>query len=281
MKKIIAWFSGGITSAVACKLAIDKYGPENCRVIFIDTRNEHEDTYRFLKDCQKWYGLEIETIASDSYSSIEETWFRHLSLNTAKGAICSYKLKRVVREKWQKTNEYSNQVFGFEDSLREIGRARALELNHPKTRPVFPLIEHGLTKSDCLKIVSGAGITLPVAYSMGFHNNNCLKTGCVQGGIGYWKKIQKELPEVFEKMAKVEHDLTRLKGSPVTMLKTEKHGLIFLKENPDYPEMKSIEAVKGRKVNPLIDCNGFCGVNELSEINQTQFEINWEQIGEL
>jgi PP-loop superfamily ATP-utilizing enzyme len=37
--KVIAWWSGGITSAVACKIAIDLFGKENCRVIMIDTKN--------------------------------------------------------------------------------------------------------------------------------------------------------------------------------------------------------------------------------------------------
>jgi len=38
MKKIICWWSGGITSAVACKIAIDSFGIENCQVIMIDTK---------------------------------------------------------------------------------------------------------------------------------------------------------------------------------------------------------------------------------------------------
>ena len=41
MEKVIAWWSGGITSAVACKLAIDFYGKDNVQVLFIDTQNEH------------------------------------------------------------------------------------------------------------------------------------------------------------------------------------------------------------------------------------------------
>ena len=37
-KDIVCWWSGGVTSAVACKIAIDLYGLENCRFIFIDTK---------------------------------------------------------------------------------------------------------------------------------------------------------------------------------------------------------------------------------------------------
>ena len=56
MEKIIGWWSGGNTSAVACKIGIDLYGKENVRIVFIDTHNEDVDTYRFMKDCADWYG---------------------------------------------------------------------------------------------------------------------------------------------------------------------------------------------------------------------------------
>ena len=106
MEDIICWWSGGVTSAVACKLAIYLFGIDNCKIIMIDTRNEDEDTYRFKSDCEKWYGKKIETIDNfgTDYDSVESTWYEHLSMNVATGAICSYKLKRVCREKWQKIN---------------------------------------------------------------------------------------------------------------------------------------------------------------------------------
>ena len=51
---IICWWSGGITSAVACKIAIDDHGvSQPVRIIFLDTGNEHDDTYRFMKDCEE------------------------------------------------------------------------------------------------------------------------------------------------------------------------------------------------------------------------------------
>ena len=55
---VVCWWSGGVTSAVACKIAIDTYGLENCSLYFIDTKNESDDTYRFKKDCEAWYGCE-------------------------------------------------------------------------------------------------------------------------------------------------------------------------------------------------------------------------------
>ena len=86
---VICWWSGGVTSAVACKIAIDLFGKENCRVIFIDTRNEDDDTYRFKDDCSKWYSLPIELISSNKRSCIQEVWEDGLYLNVAGGAPCS------------------------------------------------------------------------------------------------------------------------------------------------------------------------------------------------
>lgn len=44
-KPVIAWWSGGVTSAVACKWAIDWFGLDSVRIVFIDTKNEDDDTY--------------------------------------------------------------------------------------------------------------------------------------------------------------------------------------------------------------------------------------------
>lgn len=279
--KIVNWWSGGITSAVACKISIDLFGAENNIVLFIDTFNEDKDTYRFKEDCEKWYGIPIQTLTAidgEKYRSIEDVWVKFKSLNVANGAICSSELKRAVRLKWEKENEYDYQVIGFD--IDEPKRAKSMTMNYPKAKTIYPLLLKGLTKKDCLNIITEANIDIPKAYKLGFHNNNCLNTGCVQGGIGYWQKMEKDFPEKFDKMAKVEHDLTDIKGKPVTMLKDQAKGggLIFLKPHPNYPDIKDISMKKGRPPKPLFECNSFgCGVNDLEEANKTQLEINYEE----
>jgi len=277
-KDIIAWWSGGVTSAVTCKICIDTYGKERVRVIFIDTHNEHEDTYRFKKDCEKWYGIDIETISNigDKYEKIQDVWTKHKSLNVAHGAVCSSELKRNAREKWEKNNEFTYQAFGFD--VDETRRAKGMKLNHSRAKPIFPLLMHYYSKKDCINIIQDSGIEVPVMYKMGFLNNNCFKTGCVQGGIGYWQKMKRDFPEKFEAMGKVEHDLTKLKGTPVTMLKDQSKGggLVFLKPHPDYPDVKDITMMKGREPKPLFECNGFCGVNDLEERKPEEQDINYQ-----
>jgi 3'-phosphoadenosine 5'-phosphosulfate sulfotransferase (PAPS reductase)/FAD synthetase len=276
---VICWWSGGITSAVACLKAIELYGRDKCRVIFIDTNNEDSDTYRFMKNCEVMYGLPIETITSNRHKSVQDVWYKYNSLNVANGAVCSSEMKRRVREDWQKENKWLHQVFGFE--MEESKRAKSMVLNHSKTNPIFPLMMYGLSKKDCINIIEEIGINPPRMYQLGFHNNNCFTTGCVQGGIGYWQKMRDEFPDKFNKMAEVEHDLTERKGKPVTMLKDQSgkakqngNFQVFLKPHPNYPNYKDLSMMTGREVKPLMECNGFCGVNDLEERSATEQEIN-------
>lgn len=274
-KPVIAWWSGGVTSAVACKMAIDLFGVDNVRIVFIDTFNEDDDTYRFKEDCERWYGKYIETAYRTEYTNIKQVWYKFLSLNVAHGAICSSELKRDLRIKFLAENEWSYNVFGFD--IDEPKRAKAMAKNYPEASPLFLLLMEGKAKRDCIKEIEGAGIEIPRAYKLGFNNNNCLKSGCVQGGIGYWQKMKLDFPEKFFEMGKVEHELTDLKGTPVTMLKDQSKGggLVFLLPHPDYPNIKDISMMKGRPPKPLTDCNGFCGINDL-EKNPTENEINYQ-----
>ena len=288
---IACWWSGGVTSAVAVKKTIELYGKENCRILFIDTKNEHDDTYRFLIDCEKWYGMPIETITGlgQKYKSIADIWREKKTLNSATGAICSSELKRKVREKYQKQNpEFIYNVFGYD--LDEAKRAKGMTMNNPKVKAIYPLMMFGLFKKDCIKIIEESGIKIPIGYYMGFLNNNCLKTGCVQGGIGYWQKWERDDIELFNRMADLEHELTDLRGFPVTMLKDQsneskeklkidkkdKSVLVFLKPHPKYSN-KSLIDMPQQKVEPLIDCNGYCGTYDLEpKMKEFAQQINFQ-----
>ena len=127
-------------------------------------------------------------------------------------------------------------------------------------------------------------------YQLGFQNNNCFATGCVQGGIGYWQKMKNEFPDKFDVMADLEHELTELKGEPITMLKDQsndakekmksdvKSHLVFLKFNTKYPNNKCLDDMPLRKVEPLFECNGMCGINDLSERSKTEMDLNFAEL---
>jgi len=238
----ILWFSAGATSAVACKLAIERYGRKNVKIFYFHITTAHQDNFRFIKDCEKWYGVKIEITSSKKFNNQFDVIKKTRYVNGAGGARCTTELKRAVREKIQKELKYTGQVFGFEFNKKEIERSKRVpkEIN-----PIFPLIDEKLTKENCLSILLSAGIELPAMYKLGYPNNNCI--GCVKGGMGYWNKIRIDFPEIFNKMAKAEREVGR------SCLKDDK-GLIYL---------DTLQPSRGKKLEVIIpDCGFFCGDTE-------------------
>lgn len=234
----LLWFSCGATSAVACKIAINRYGKDNVRVIYFDIDSAHRDNARFIEDCEEWYGVPIELHRGkyhDQFHVIAKTKY----VNGAEGARCTGELKRKIREKLEKTIDFDGQVFGFEFTHKEIERSKRI----PDTcKPIFPLIDNRISKENCLQMIKDEGIELPEMYKLGYPNNNCI--GCVKGGAGYWNKIRIDFPGYFNKMAKLEREVGR------SCLKDD-NGLIFLDE---------LKEDAGRELKILVpECGFFCG----------------------
>ena len=80
----ICWFSCGISSFVACYLAKDVD-----EIIYTHVANQHEDSLRFLHDCEKLLGRKIHILQSDKYDSVDDVIERTRCINTAYGAPCT------------------------------------------------------------------------------------------------------------------------------------------------------------------------------------------------
>lgn len=239
---VIAWFSCGATSAVACKIALQLY--DNVRIIYIDTHSAHPDNKRFIHDCEIWYNQEIEQISSDKFDNVFHVLNHFRYINGPSGAPCTLHLKKMVRYQIEKEiRQWKGQVWGFDFCEREINRAIRFKQQNPNNKPLFPLIEKQLTKTDCLAILLKAGIKLPIMYQLGYNNNNCI--GCVKGGMSYWNKIRIDFPETFLHMATLERKIN------ATCLKDD-CGRIFLDE---------LDPNRGDNLKTLIpDCSLFCAI---------------------
>lgn len=218
--KIIAWFSCGATSAVACKLALQMY--ENVEIFYIDTGSAHEDNMRFLTECEQWFGRKIHWRKSRTYSSVQDVLRKTHFINSPHGAACTKLLKKEVRSEIEnELKVWDGQVWGFDYCKREINRAIRFKQQYPYTKPLFPLIDKCITKNDALAMLQKAGIEIPMMYRLGYDNNNCI--GCVKGGMGYWNKMRRDFPERFKEMAEIEREID------ATCLSDET-GRIFLDE---------------------------------------------------
>jgi len=239
MNRYISWFSCGATSAVATMIALNKY--DDLNIVYVDTGSEHSDNKRFIKDCEKWYGQEIQVLKSPHYNDIWDVFTKHNYLAGVHGARCTLELKKKVRMEFENL-ETDIQIFGFDADER--ARAERFNQNNPLVKTEFPLIDEGLTKNDCFAVLLGAKIDLPAMYLMGYNNNNCI--GCVKGQQGYWAKIRKDFPDVFERMAKEERRLNAAINK--TYAGDGERKRLFLDELPE-----DIKPVDNR-----IQCGLFC-----------------------
>lgn len=157
---IIAWFSCGVTSAVACKIALNLYN--DVQLYYIETGSGHPDNVRFISDCERWYGRPIHTIRSDKYLNVEDVLAKKRFINGPTGAACTFELKKQVRYKLEKElGNWDGQVWGFDFDPKEINRAVRFKQQYPDTKPLFPLIERQITKQDAMGMLWKAGIEIP------------------------------------------------------------------------------------------------------------------------
>lgn len=210
MSRTVCWFSCGAASAVATKLTL---GQREATVAYCETGGEHSDNERFMADCERWFGQPVERLHTPEYADTWDVWEKTRWLAGINGARCTAELKVTPRLVFQRRDD--THVFGYTADARDVERAEKVKANFPDLTLEFPLIERGLDKAACLEMVQRAGIRLPVLYSLGFHNNNCIP--CVKAtSPSYWALVRQNFPAEFDRMAKLSRELDvrlcRIKG---------------------------------------------------------------------
>ena len=249
MTYTVSWFSAGVSSAVATRLAIDEID----EVIYTHIDDQHPDTMRFVKDCEAWFGKPI-TILQSHYRNVETAW-RQSGCRLPHGvrgfAPCTGYLKKRVRREWE-VDRTESLVYVWGMDCDEARRVDGIERAMPDQAHRFPLIDQNITKEHAHEILRASGVRRPAMYDMGYHNNNCV--GCVKGGMGYWNKIRVDFPEVFEARAKLERVMgaSCIKG-------------VFLDE---------LDPNRGRHAGPVCDeCGLMCELQALPSIANAEREV--------
>ncbi len=236
--RMVVWFSCGAASAVAAKLAVERYADAyEVHVCYCDlSADEHPDNARFFQDVQRWIGVGIERLRSPKYRRVHDVFRGERFIVGPHGAPCTKILKRQVRVAYQRPSDV--HVFGF--CADEQARIDLFEKRFPDLDVEWVLADARLTKADCLQTIADAGIELPAMYRLGYHNNNC--PGCVKGGMGYWNKIRRDFPERFAAMAGLEREI----GATVLRRKGTR---LYLDELPP---------AAGRHTDLVPPCDVFC-----------------------
>lgn len=197
--KTVSWFSAGISSFVAAYIMRDKLD----EIIYIDVANQHPDSMRFVRDCERLLDMPITILRDTRYgASVDNVIEQTRYINSPYGANCTMQLKKRVRQDWERENNAIGSVYVWGYDVGEVRRAKRMRETMPEYKHAFPLIDASLSKADCHGLAMDLGLKRPIMYDLGYPNNNCI--GCVKGGRGYWNKIREDFPDVFKRRAKQE-----------------------------------------------------------------------------
>jgi len=246
-KMKVCWISAGVSSFVSGYLekdTIDKF-------IYVHIDDQHPDSLRFIDDCEKVLGREIEKLQSN-LKCVDNVISCFMFINSRWGAKCTDILKKRVRKEWELEHRGKDLTYVWGYDCTEKHRADAIIEADPDHKHQFPLIERSLSKADSHGILRQLEIKRPVMYDLGYQNNNCI--GCVKGGMGYWNKIRIDFPEVFARRATQE----RLVGhSCLTEKINGKAVPVFLDE---------LSPERGRIEDEIMDdCSIACWLNLLPD----------------
>jgi hypothetical protein len=219
-QRIVVGFSGGVTSAWCAGWALRSYPREEVVLLFHDTKEEHPDTYRFIKEMA--VALDMPVTEQSDGRSVTEVFADNGALANNRMAFCSRILKAEQRDKYFKklraegVTEITN-VLGFSKmEWQRVQRttARALEAGYLIR---FPIIEQGISKQQCADWCVSLGVKPSEMYRWSEHAN-C--PGCVRGGKAYWLKVKDAMPEVWEQRVALEREYghTFLKDTSLVQL---------------------------------------------------------------
>src|SRR4051812_32578170 len=120
MARVVCQFSCGAASAVATKLAIEKYG-DAVHVVNAFVADEDADNRRFLADCERWFGRTIIVLRDEKYgASAANVWRKRRFIVNRNGAPCSKALKRVVLDAYREPDDLL--VIGYTADARDADR---------------------------------------------------------------------------------------------------------------------------------------------------------------
>ena len=190
---VLSYGAGVNSSAMAIMLINQGWKGQ---IVFSDTGTEHPETYCWMDYFEKeWLrprGFEIIRLKGLPYhrvkGGISLIEYCELAHKIPMAAIrwCTTEWKVDPLRRWCVENNTPEQLIGIaaDESHRMIGKNR-------------PLVDAGITREGCIKIIESEGLSVP------------RKSGCYicpfQRDSG-WKQLWQDHPDLFERAAKMEEN---------------------------------------------------------------------------
>jgi len=213
---------GGGTDSTAMIIECANRGIKIDYILFADTGAEKPHTYVYVDNFSKWcvdHGLpKIITVKKGGNNeTLEEECLRMHSLpSIAYGfKTCSQKFKMGPQDKFFNNNADAKEVWKNGDLITkmigfdftEVRRAESvmIKFKYDKYKLWFPLIDWGIHRKQCIKIIKDAGLCLPGKSACYF---------CPSSRVSEIKQLKHTYPLLFDRAIALENNanLTKIKG---------------------------------------------------------------------
>lgn len=220
----IVFYSGGIGSWAAAKRVAEAHGTDHLTLLFTDTKVEHPDTYRFLRESAANVGGRLVEIADGR--TIWEVFADVKFLGNSRVDPCSRVLKRELADRWLAENYSPEEVTCYVGI--DWSEEHRFQRMAPRKLPwVFkaPLCDPPyLTRKQMHEWADREGLQKQVLYQLGASHANC-GGGCVKMGHGGFVRLLRTLPDVYLEWGANEERLRAQLGD-VSILKDRRGGTV-------------------------------------------------------
>jgi len=193
----IVLYSGGKGSFMAAHLS-KSLGYKDLILYFNDTKTEDKDLYRFLKESSS--KLSIKLVEDSLGLDVWEVFEKHRYVGNTRVDVCSKVLKRDRVKSYLQRNKYQPDEV---DIIIGLGPFEQHRIDKAKERwspfnLVSPLADAWIDEAQYFEgLCQELNIAPPRLYGMGFSHNNC-GGFCVKAGLGQFKLLYENLPDVYK-----------------------------------------------------------------------------------
>lgn len=260
--------AGVQSSALLVLACTDKRIPKPDAAIFADTGDEPPWVYEYVKILTEWakqYDVDVVTAQKAVLSQWvldrkqEGKLFVNIPLYTVNEDKSQGHLRRQCTREFKiaPITKKVRELLGYEPRKRVKHNVRAmLGISADETQRMkpsrfkwvtntFPLVDLGIRREDCYKIVTDVGLPKP-------EKSACVY--CPYHDNGWWSWIKKEHPEEFAKAVDFDHAVREM-----TMRGGEQLGYIHSSCQP-LDEVEFKEADPNQVDMFSNECEGMCGV---------------------